>query len=264
MTSQEIRKKLLEPFAPEKVHWRIREKLGTDHAYVLAYIDARDVMDRLDEVFEVGKWERNQQIVEGNHISTITIHFWDDDHEYWRIFEVEDVAEPTDIEAQKGGASDSFKRAAVNLGIARVLYTLGNTKVKLENGYIPEYEKKRLREEVLIPAYRKFAEEYGLDSSKWVIKENSEQKSEISDEFMESYLLSKRKEMYEKLVTITGPNAASVIESIAAKAGKWATLDILGRVAYIQYLAEVLGKGTKAADGEVETKSKKKLKPDIV
>lgn len=264
MTNEEMRKKLLEPFPPESVHWRIRTKLGADHAYVLAYIDARDVMDRLDDVFGVGHWERKQRIQDGNHLCSIVIHFHDEDRNVWIDATVEDVAEPTDIEAQKGGASDSFKRAAVNLGIARVYYTLGDTKVKLENGYIPDYEKKRLRDEVLIPAYKKFAEEYGLDAAKWIMKSEQSNTAPVGDGVVQDYLFGKRQELYCKLTALCGaPAAASVIEKVASIIGKWAGLDIFNRVTYIQLLAAELDEALKAAGDETETKSKKKFKTDV-
>ena len=49
---------LAKPFPPEAIHWRIgsKSKKG-DKATALAYVDARDVMDRLDKVTGIDGWQ---------------------------------------------------------------------------------------------------------------------------------------------------------------------------------------------------------------
>jgi len=253
MTKEEqielIRQALLEPPPVDQVRWRIRTKIGgSNKAYVLAYVDARYVMERLDSVFGVFDWDRTHRIEGGNHICTIKIHHAieeknnhdDDDEDSWYqelTKTVEDIAEPTDIEAAKGGASDAFKRAAVNLGISRVLYTLGDTKVALnEYGSILDSEMTRLREEVLRPAFKKFRIENNLpyvmeDDSKKKPGETAEEVIEILDP--DILATSLRAKYYARMLELAGPTTSTLLDQIVKKHGKWNTLDIIGKMSYI-------------------------------
>ncbi len=248
MTKEEqiepIRQGFLEPPPIDQVRWRIRTKIsGTNKAYVLAYVDARYVMERLDSVLGIFSWSRTHRIDGGNHICTIKIHHpingAEEDEEYWN-FQcekiVEDIAEPTDIEAAKGGASDAFKRAAVNLGISRVLYTLGNTRVTLdEHGAILDSEMTRLREEVLRPAFKKFRYENNLpipiDDSKEKFKETAEEVIQILDP--DVLATSLRAKYYQRMLELAGTNCADLLDQIVKKHGKWKGLDIIGKMSYI-------------------------------
>ena len=82
---------------------------------ILAYIDARDVMDRLDEVVGVGGWQDSYKVLNDDSVEcTLTI---------LGVSKV-DVGERTNFADMKGGYSDAFKRAAVKFGIGRFLYDL--------------------------------------------------------------------------------------------------------------------------------------------
>ena len=83
----------------------------------LAYIDARDVADRLDEVVGQAFWQNRYTCVNGVTVCEIGIKV-DDESWIWKS----DGAPETTIEAEKGALSDAFKRAAVKWGIARYLY----------------------------------------------------------------------------------------------------------------------------------------------
>jgi hypothetical protein len=120
------------------VEWRIGQsgetRDGKPWAKVLAYLTARAVQDRLDEVFGVFGWSveyREWQAKDGHQaqICRITVNVGNDsDRPFDRmIIYKEDGAESTDIESVKGGLSSAFKRAAVALGIGRYLYDLGDT-----------------------------------------------------------------------------------------------------------------------------------------
>jgi len=98
------------PFANHK--WRKGYKGGKD----LVYIDARDVMNRLDEVFGVGGWESHYESVGGRMICKLSCRI----DGQW--ITKSDGAGDTDIEGDKGGISDALKRAAVLWGIGRYLY----------------------------------------------------------------------------------------------------------------------------------------------
>lgn len=111
------------PFAPEAIHWRA-QTLTQDgsKALALAYLDARDVMDRLDEVCGPAGWEDSYvETPRGRVICTLSIK---NAEGAW--VSKSDGAGDTAVEGEKGGISDAFKRAAVKWGIGRYLYDLGN------------------------------------------------------------------------------------------------------------------------------------------
>jgi len=101
---------LKRPF--KNVKWRKGYKNGKD----LVYIDARDVMDRLDTVFGVDGWQTKYEYLGGRMICNLSVRF---DLEW---ITKSDGADDSSIEGAKGGISDALKRAAVLLGIGRYLY----------------------------------------------------------------------------------------------------------------------------------------------
>jgi hypothetical protein len=104
--------KLKAPFPVEALHWRLGQtNKAKTKAMMLVYIDARDVMDRLDEVFGLD-WTDDYKEVKGRIVCTITVNG----------VSRSDGAGDTDFEAEKGGLSDAFKRAAVKWGVGRYLY----------------------------------------------------------------------------------------------------------------------------------------------
>ena len=118
-----IHAKLSEPFAPERVHWRVGSTTqDKKRGMALAYIDARDVMDRLDEVVGSGNWETRFRDAAGRVVCELTICG----------VTKSDGAGDTAVEAEKGGISDAFKRAAVHFGIGRYLYRLAAPWVELD------------------------------------------------------------------------------------------------------------------------------------
>lgn len=84
---------------------------------LLLYKDARTDMSILDETFGPMNWQRKHSRDNAN----CTISIWDDEKRCW--VDKEDTGTESNTEAQKGLASDSFKRAGVNWGIGRELYT---------------------------------------------------------------------------------------------------------------------------------------------
>lgn len=115
--------RLKEPFPGDHVHWRIGSSGQGGNgvwAQVLAYITNRDVMERLDEVVGPGNWWNEYKVTEHGVLCGITIRTPEGPVTKW------DGADATDVEATKGGFSDSMKRAAVQWGIGRYLYNLGN------------------------------------------------------------------------------------------------------------------------------------------
>jgi hypothetical protein len=111
---------LAAPFPRNSVSWRA-QSMNKDctKAMALAYIDARDVMDRLDLVCGPGNWsDAYVETVKGRVICTLSIRV----NGEW--IAKTDGAGDTDVEGEKGAISDALKRAAVKWGIGRYLYAM--------------------------------------------------------------------------------------------------------------------------------------------
>ena len=103
---------LKRPFPVNKIKWRPGGG-GKD----LCYIDARDVMDRLDQVFGIDGWQTNYEFIGNRMICNLSVRFITSG---WVI--KSDGSDDTNIEGEKGGISGALKRSAVLLGIGRYLY----------------------------------------------------------------------------------------------------------------------------------------------
>lgn len=94
---------------------------------ILLYKDARCDMAILDELFTPLGWKREHIIRENviNNLRTMVnyckVSIWNEDIGEW--VSKEDVGTESNTENAKGEASDAFKRACVNWGIGRELYT---------------------------------------------------------------------------------------------------------------------------------------------
>lgn len=84
---------------------------------LLLYKDARCDMTILDESVGAENWQRFHK----NDNVNCTVSIWDTEKKQW--IHKEDVGEESNVAKAKGLASDSFKRACVNWGIGRELYT---------------------------------------------------------------------------------------------------------------------------------------------
>ena len=98
---------------------------GVIKADLLLYKDARCDMRILDEVFTPFGWRRCHKEIGGRLYCQVDI--WDVEKKEW--ISKEDVGTESNTEAEKGQASDSFKRACFNWGIGRELYTAPKIKV---------------------------------------------------------------------------------------------------------------------------------------
>ena len=94
---------------------------------LLLYKDARCDMNVLDETVGPLNWKREHTRENRNCIVSI----YDEDKKEW--IGKEDTGTESNTEADKGLASDSFKRACVNWGIGRELYTAPFIWVKKED-----------------------------------------------------------------------------------------------------------------------------------
>lgn len=106
-------------FPREAISWRAQNvtRDGTK-AMALAYIDARDVMDRLDAVVGAANWQDRYEVHGPKTICYLSLRI---DGEW---ITKADGAGDSDVEAEKGAISDALKRAAVRWGIGRYLYAL--------------------------------------------------------------------------------------------------------------------------------------------
>lgn len=133
--------KLTAPFDPDKVSWRVGStNQDKTQGMALAYIDARDVMERLDSVVGPSGWQCEYHAVGSKTSCRIGIMgdpapsspFLAGEPDYTQWIWKADGAGDTDFEGDKGAFSDSFKRAAVKWGIGRYLYDLKAPWVAIE------------------------------------------------------------------------------------------------------------------------------------
>lgn len=119
--------RLRAPFPPEDIEWRVGVA-GRNHrgiwCKVLAYVTARAIQNRLDEVCGAQNWwnEKPEPGPQGGVLQGISIEV-----SRGKVVTKWDGAENTEFEAVKGGLSDAMKRAAVQWGIGRYLYDLEET-----------------------------------------------------------------------------------------------------------------------------------------
>lgn len=111
-----LRKEIPYKYKPQSV------KYGK--ATMVSYIDARDVQDLLDEVVGPENWCTDFNVINENLFARIGIKVNDE----W-VFKT-DCGVESNVEVEKGEASDAFKRAAVQWGIGRFLYRLGIVELK--------------------------------------------------------------------------------------------------------------------------------------
>lgn len=128
-TIEDIERQLKEPFPASAVMWKPQViKKDKTAALAVAYIDARDVADRLDAVVGIFGWQRihpnGNKDVAGVGIKNPETGEW-----IWK-YDAGFIGgeDSTDADAQtkgiKGTASDGFKRAAALWGVGRYLYSL--------------------------------------------------------------------------------------------------------------------------------------------
>lgn len=123
MSDLSITEQLKQPFDPKVIRWRCGPTTkDKSKGIALAYIDARDVMKRLDTVCG-DLWQCRYPFIGCCDVGIKIGDEW-----MWRS----NGAGTTDIEADKGQYSDAFKRASVMWGIGRYLYYLDNVWCELD------------------------------------------------------------------------------------------------------------------------------------
>lgn len=140
-----ITKALSEPFDSSEVKWKPQAVKG-DRALAICYIDARCVMDRLDEVVGVDGWQDEYELLpDGSVFCRLKARIGD---QWLTKADVGSMSEqPDGGDRMKAAFSDALKRAAVKFGIGRYLYRLGHQWVAYDS------QKKKFVETPNLPAW---------------------------------------------------------------------------------------------------------------
>ena len=113
--------RLKEPFEPHEIRWK-PQAIKNNRALAIAYLDARAVMDRLDDVFGVGEWSTSYRPTDGGIICALSARVlgeWVTHEDVGGFSEQDDEGDRT-----KAAFSDGLKRAAIHFGIGRYVYRL--------------------------------------------------------------------------------------------------------------------------------------------
>src|SRR5437879_9395431 len=113
---------LAAPFDPREVRFKPGVVSG-NRALALAYVDARVIQDRLDEVLGVEGWQDDYEVLpDGSVVCRLKVRLGD---EWLTKVDVGGPSEqPDDGDRRKAAFSDALKRAAVKFGVGRYLYRL--------------------------------------------------------------------------------------------------------------------------------------------
>lgn len=154
MEIKEIMKKLQKPFEDSEIEFRVgATNSDKTKGMALAYVQARAIQNRLDNLFGVDGWSVSYREITAGFICSLSIKIND------KWVTKEDGAPATEFESVKGGISSAFKRVASSgFGIGRYLYNAKNmwfpikqqgrgyvfiTEPKLELNFKEERENKR-------------------------------------------------------------------------------------------------------------------------
>jgi len=158
--TKELKEKLTSPFDTTEVKFK-PAAIKDGKALALPYVDARTILDRLDETIGCENWHDEYEVVSSNQvICKLTIHGTTKS----------DAGESSneDKEPLKSAVSDALKRAAVKFGIGRYLYRSPkiwckfdenkrefiekpDIKEKLDKDFLSKIENRDDTEEVTIP-----------------------------------------------------------------------------------------------------------------
>lgn len=108
------------------------QRVTENGVILLIYKNARCDQTLLDETVGPLNWQRHHLRDNANCVISI----WDDEKKQW--VSKEDTGTESNTEAEKGLASDSFKRAGFNWGIGRELYTAPLIWITKENCHIKQ------------------------------------------------------------------------------------------------------------------------------
>lgn len=134
-----VMRELSRPFLDADCYWRADKVVG-GKVILLAYVDWRSIQNRLDRV--VGPWNWSTEVKsDGDRLmGGIGIRFVHGKESSW-VWKWDGAGDKSMHGAQaeehgrKAAVSDALKRAAVQWGMARHLYDLGETRAELLDAY---------------------------------------------------------------------------------------------------------------------------------
>ncbi|RHG37958.1 hypothetical protein DW261_02560 [Fusobacterium varium] len=119
---KEMMNKLQEPFEESEIEFRVgATNSDKTKGMALAYVQARAIQNRLDNLFGVDGWSVSYKEITAGFICSLSVKIND------KWITKEDGAAITEFESVKGGISSAFKRVASSgFGIGRYLYNAKN------------------------------------------------------------------------------------------------------------------------------------------
>lgn len=123
-TIEQIQDELSKPLKGTDIELRMA-RMENGEAVLLAYKDARVDIRRLNEVVGIFGWTRSHEMIDGKNYCKVGIMNPDTGEFIYK----QDVGTESKTEAEKGEASDAFKRACFNFGIGIELYDMPKIKV---------------------------------------------------------------------------------------------------------------------------------------
>src|SRR5262245_33475631 len=121
-TWTQVERRLAAPFQLNEVRFKPAVISG-GRALALAYVDARAIQDRLDEVLGVAGWQDEYECLpDGSVVCRLRLHLGD---QWITKMDVGGPSEqPDEGDRRKAAFSDALKRASVKFGVGRYLYRL--------------------------------------------------------------------------------------------------------------------------------------------
>ena len=126
--------KLNQPVELSQIDFRVQSINKGGYATILAYKDARYDMNVLDKVVGPENWSKRYEVIDGRLYCSVGIYNPETKEWVWK----QDVGTESKTEAEKGQASDAFKRSCFNWGIGRDLYSFPLIQVKLDSSEFQE------------------------------------------------------------------------------------------------------------------------------
>lgn len=119
---KELTQALAEPFEPTEVKYKPQTVSG-NRAIAVAYVDARLIQDRLDQVLGVENWQDEYEPLPGGSV-LCRLRVRLGEHWITKMDVGSPSEQPDEGDRTKAAFSDALKRAAVKFGIGRYLYRL--------------------------------------------------------------------------------------------------------------------------------------------
>ncbi len=145
MPENEVMNDLAALFDPREIKWKPQTVSG-NRAMAIAYIDARVVMERLDDVMGIANWQDlYDPLPDGSVVCRLSLRI---NNEWITKTDVGGQSEqPDEGDRHKAAFSDALKRTAVKFGIGRYLYRLPHQWVDYD------VQKRRFAADPKLPAW---------------------------------------------------------------------------------------------------------------